>query len=158
MGRGLLHHLWYVKTCAQPLFPARTFPECLACLSCPHASAIACVVFTSSKSVELCVSESVRMFFPPVVSCCLDYFKCVADHDRLLTGALPLFFILLSCPHINTHTHVHSNPYTHTCTSSAVRTACIPQHKQLHLTSKKGWNQLLQCYSSYSSLFPPTLL
>lgn len=52
VGRSSLHHLQLCEDmCAATLslqpFPACVFPECLECLSCPHASAIACAIFVS---------------------------------------------------------------------------------------------------------------
>lgn len=62
--------------------------------------------------------------------------SCQISHSHI---TFSLYFVV-SFTHISTHRYVHSNPFIHTHTSSAVNIAIpyIPQHKQQHLITRKA--------------------
>ena len=63
-------------------------PECLECLSCPHASAITCAIFVSKSNA--CVWTWERgVYYPPfIVSWCSGMSSCCIEGVYLVRGCV----------------------------------------------------------------------
>lgn len=128
-GRDSLHHLQYATTLL--------FPECLECLSCPHASATACAIF-------VCVYDD-KPFPPPlllsysiegayfVYGC--QYFKRVQGHGIYQACKCSSFLIVSYCPHMCSQWPLY------TYTSSAVS---WPFFAYLHTSRGAKWQEELK--------------